>query len=93
MTRGSIQEYTEAVRGRYLGAAKKEKGRILDEFTQVTGYHRKAAVRLLRRGKSPRSSIGDAPGVMVLRWLRRLSWPGKPPTACVPSAYIPSYQS
>jgi hypothetical protein len=55
MTRGSIQEYTEAVRGRYLGAAKKEKGRILDEFTQVTGYHRKAAVRLLRRGKSPRS--------------------------------------
>ena len=33
MTRGSIREYTEAVRGRYLGAGKKEKGRILDEFT------------------------------------------------------------
>jgi len=54
MTRGSIQEYTEAVRGRYLGAAKKEKGRILEEFTQVTGYHRKAAIRLMRRGNSPR---------------------------------------
>jgi len=54
MIRGSIQEYTEAVRGRYLGAAKKEKGRILDEFTQVTGYHRKTAVRLVRRGKSLR---------------------------------------
>ena len=55
MTRGSIQEYTEAIRGRYLRASKKEKGRILDEFTKVTGYHRKAAVRLLRRGKPPRS--------------------------------------
>ena len=55
MTRGSIREYTEAVKGRYLQASKKEKGRILDEFTQVTGYHRKAAVRLLHRCKPPRS--------------------------------------
>ena len=40
MTRGGIQEYTEAVRGRYLRASKKEKGRILDEFTEVVGCHR-----------------------------------------------------
>jgi len=53
MTRGSIREYTEAVRGRYLRALRKEKGRILDEFTQVTGYHRKAAIRLLRHGSQP----------------------------------------
>ncbi len=39
MTRGSIQEYTEAVRERYLGGSKKEKGKILDEFTKVTGRH------------------------------------------------------
>ena len=49
MTRGSILEYTEAMRGRYLRASKKEKGKILDEFTRVAGYHRKAAIRLLRR--------------------------------------------
>ncbi len=49
MTRGSIQEYTEAVRWRYLSARKEEKGRILDEFIKVTGYHRKAAIRLLHR--------------------------------------------
>ena len=49
MTRGSIQEYTEAVRWRYLNARKEGKGRILDEFIQVTGYHRKAAIRLLHR--------------------------------------------
>jgi len=53
VTRGSIREYTEAVRGRYLRAARREKGRILDEFTQVTGYHRKAAIRRLRRGSQP----------------------------------------
>ncbi len=50
MTRASIREYTEAVRGRYLRASKMEKGKILDEFTKVTGCHRKAAIHLLRRG-------------------------------------------
>ena len=49
MTRDSITEYVEAIRGRYLSASRKEKGRILDEFTNVTGLHRKAAIRLLRR--------------------------------------------
>ena len=49
MTRGSIREYTKAVRGRYLSASKKEKGRILYVFTEVVGCHRKAAIRLLRR--------------------------------------------
>jgi len=43
MTRGSIREYMEAVRGRYHRASKKEKGRILDEFTNVIGCHRKTA--------------------------------------------------
>jgi hypothetical protein len=49
MTRGSVQEYVQAVQNRYLAAGKMEKGRILDEFVKVTGYHRKAAIRLLRR--------------------------------------------
>jgi len=49
MTRGSIEEYTEAVRERYLRASKKGKGSILDEFVNVTGYHRKSAIRLFHR--------------------------------------------
>ncbi len=53
MTRRSILEYAEAVRWRYLRASKKEKGKILDEFTKVTGYHRKAVIRLIRRGNQP----------------------------------------
>ena len=49
MTRKSIYEYLKAIRDRYLKASKEEKGKILDEFTKVTGIHRKAAIRLLNR--------------------------------------------
>jgi hypothetical protein len=34
-------------RPRYQKAAKKEKRTLLDEFTRLTGYYRKSAVRLL----------------------------------------------
>lgn len=47
MTRGSVLEYVEAVRRRYLVAGKKGRGKILDEFVLVTGYHRKTAIRSL----------------------------------------------
>jgi len=49
MTRGSILEYIRAVQGRYIAAAKSDKGKILDEFARVTGYHRKSAIRVLNR--------------------------------------------
>ena len=55
MTRGSVKEYLEAVQGRYSKGNRNEKGRILDEFTRVTGYHRKAAIRLLTRGRKEES--------------------------------------
>jgi len=51
VTRRSIMEYVQALRGRYLRASKEEKGKMLDEFTKVTGLHRKAAIRLLNRVK------------------------------------------
>lgn len=54
MTRQGIAEYLEAIRCRYLKAPKRAKGKMLDEAVQVTGYHRKALVRLLRgRGGAP----------------------------------------
>lgn len=61
MTRGSTWEYAEAVRGRYRRARKKEKGQILEGFVAVTGYHRKAAIRLLGRDRG--SSARAGPGV------------------------------
>lgn len=47
MTRKSVREYVEAIRGRYLVAKRKQKSVILDEFCQTTGYSRKAAIRVL----------------------------------------------
>ncbi len=56
MTRRSIMEYAQAIRSRYYRVAKQEKGKILDEFTQVTGLHRKAVIRLLKRLGQPGAS-------------------------------------
>lgn len=50
VTRKSIKEYVEAIKGRYRKGTKSEKSKILDEFTKATGLHRKAAIRLLNRG-------------------------------------------
>ena len=47
MRRSSVEEYAELMRGRYRGASRTEKSRLLDEFTEVTGYNRKSAIRLL----------------------------------------------
>jgi hypothetical protein len=49
MTPESVRDYAQAIRPRYLRAPRLEKGRILQEFCLTTGYHRKAAVRLLGR--------------------------------------------
>lgn len=56
MTRASIREYREAMRRRYVGASRKEKGKILDEFTMVTGLHRKTSVRLFGSAHKFRTS-------------------------------------
>jgi hypothetical protein len=42
------KEIVEALRARYGQASKLEKSLILGEFTAVSGYHRKHAIRLLR---------------------------------------------
>jgi hypothetical protein len=47
MTRGSVKEYAAAIRDRYRSANKARKGKMLDEFITITGYHRKAAIRML----------------------------------------------
>ncbi len=61
MTRGALQEYAAAVRPRYRGAGKGEKGRILNEFCETTGLHRKAAIRRLRRQPAGPSLVPGRP--------------------------------
>jgi len=46
---GTRDELLEAVAVRYRAATRAEKGRILTEFVEISGYHRKHAERLLRR--------------------------------------------
>jgi hypothetical protein len=56
MTLNSVKECAVAIRDRYHNGSKEEKGKILDEFVKITGYHRKAATRLLLK-------MPKAPGV------------------------------
>ena len=50
------RELTEAVRQRHLSAGRTEKRRILDEFAEMAGYHRKYAIRVLGNGHRKESS-------------------------------------
>ena len=74
MTLGSIREYAAAMRHRYLGASKREKTQLLNEFCTVTGSHRKAAVRPLGRpaGKGDRRGTRSRYGLPVAHALRQL---------------------
>ena len=46
------RELIEAVAARYRAASRDQKKEILDEFVKVTGFHRKHAIRVLK--KAPR---------------------------------------
>lgn len=49
MSAHAKREYVEAIFRRYRQARRPEKGRILSEFCQVVGCHRKSAIRRLNR--------------------------------------------
>jgi hypothetical protein len=50
---GARREVVSAVAERYQSARRTEKGRILDELCATTGWHRKHAMRALRRHETP----------------------------------------
>lgn len=54
------EAYLTKLRERYRKATKKQRGKMLDEFVETTGYHRKHAVALLRgkrQHRNPKVSI------------------------------------
>lgn len=57
------KELTTAVSERYRASTRAEKARILDELVVVTGFHRKHAMRLLRRGDGPFSGRRARPRI------------------------------
>lgn len=57
----SIREYVASLGPRYRAAAKTAKSRMLDEFCEITGRHRKSAIRRLGRPPQPRRGAGGRP--------------------------------
>lgn len=43
------RDIVQAISERYAAATKVEKAKILDEFVAITGYHRKHAIRVLKK--------------------------------------------
>lgn len=57
MSPSSKKEYAESIRQRYSKAAKSEKTKILNEFCNTCGYHRKYAIRILGLKKQRPSQV------------------------------------
>ena len=69
------REYVARMRERYEMATRAAKSRLLDEVCEVTGYHRKAVIRLLRRPVWNRRPGRGRPvryGPVVVGTLRRI---------------------
>ena len=69
--RQSKQEYMARMQPRYLKATKREKSTLLDEVVEVTGYHRRHAVRVLRHGRFPDPKLAQLAAVQGLAPPRR----------------------
>jgi len=77
MTHATRAELANAIRGRYVAAAVKDKRRILEEFIAATGYHEKSAIRVLNSPPDPkcrqirqRPSLYDEAvrGALIVLW-------------------------
>jgi len=74
------QELIEAIAARYRAGTRIEKKTILDEFIEVTGFHRKHAIRALRKAcraetvvteKVPRARLYNEAAIAALTVLGR----------------------
>ena len=50
------RELIDAVAVRYRAAGRDQKKEILDEFVRVTGFHRKHAIRVLKKAPRPETT-------------------------------------
>jgi hypothetical protein len=62
MSPRSKKEYIAAINLRYKNASRKQKTPILNEFCATLGFHRKHAIRLLRKFKRFRKTKTKKPG-------------------------------
>jgi hypothetical protein len=59
------RELIDAIAGRYHAAARTDKKQILDEFIEVTNFHRKHAIRVLRKVAAHLPPASDAPRTRI----------------------------
>jgi hypothetical protein len=59
------RELIDAIAGRYHAAARTDKKKILDEFIEVTNFHRKHAIRVLRKVVAPLGPASNAPRARI----------------------------
>ena len=64
MSLSSKREYLAKIHGRYQRAGRRHKSCILDEFCLNCGYHRKAALRLLRRPLGDKTRKRSGPKII-----------------------------
>jgi hypothetical protein len=76
MNQMTRKQVLEKLRRRYETAGKEHKRKLIDQAVQLLGYHRKAAIRALRRRPQPRGPVirtgrpvAFDPG-LLLPWLR-----------------------
>ena len=62
MSRMAKQELLATIRDRYRASSRKDKSRILDEFSAVTGHHRKHGIRLLSQCEDVSGKTGVVKG-------------------------------
>jgi hypothetical protein len=48
----SDKQYIDSLKKRYAQATRKERSKILDEFVETTGYHRKYAIAILTQNRT-----------------------------------------
>lgn len=94
------KEYVRRLSERYRASSKKAKTVILDEFCKTTGYSRKAAIRLMRRGgdvvrgrPGPRVKYDDRLNVHIKTiWVAMERINGKRMKAALPY-WLPYYRA
>ncbi len=74
------QELVATVRDRYRQSFKKDKGRILNEFTAITGHHRKHGFRLLSETADNQDKHVWEGAPTTRPYEKRSSWSGRLPT-------------
>jgi hypothetical protein len=100
MVSSSKKEYLAKIKDRYRRASRKAKKRILDEFCEVCGHHRKHAIRLLnsdgrkKRKKPGRPSKYGAEEIQVLERIWEASgYPCSSRLVGMVSLWLPDYEN